>query len=221
MDSCRLDLRQEQWRGSPSPCVRESRQHTVSNVGHSDGSRTDGIVDETTRSPIAVSDGSAHCLFVATNGCGPWDVMSLGLLLRVSIQQQRPHMYHHGGSNSESVCYQVRHLTTPAIEPSRDRGFTCCQHCQRTTTEALHVASIVNHHGRGSTYCQNANNTTEALHIASIVNHYDRGSTYCQHRQPPRPRLYMLPASHPLRPRPYMHKQYLPINHKPIPANQP
>ena len=41
--------------GSPSPCVRESRQHTVSNVGHNDGLRTDGVVDETTRSSIGVS----------------------------------------------------------------------------------------------------------------------------------------------------------------------
>jgi hypothetical protein len=64
---------------------RASESHVSTpllNVGHNDGLRTDGVVDETTRSSIVVSDGFAHC-FVATIECGPWDEMSLGLLLRV------------------------------------------------------------------------------------------------------------------------------------------
>jgi hypothetical protein len=66
--------------GSPSPCVRESRQHTVTNVGHIDGLRTDGVVDETTSTSVFL-DGFAHCSF-ATIECGPWGTTCrLGLLL--------------------------------------------------------------------------------------------------------------------------------------------
>ena len=64
---------------------RASESHVSTallNVGHNDGLRTDGVVDETTRSSIVVSDGFAHCL-VATIEGGPWDEMSLVLLLRV------------------------------------------------------------------------------------------------------------------------------------------
>jgi hypothetical protein len=85
-----------------APCVRESGQHTVTNVGHIDGLRTDGVIDERT-SPSVFLDGFAHCSF-ATIECGPWGTTCrLGLLLRVADQQQRPHVDHHGGINSEEL----------------------------------------------------------------------------------------------------------------------
>ena len=125
--------------GSPSPCVRESRQHTVCNVGHNDGLRTDGVVDETTRPPIVVSGWirsllvgndrmwtmgrdvawSAFCELADSNKDLPWNPMD--------------------GNNSQAIptgtarlcCFQERYLSFWPLSHTRD-GFT-----QKATSTAF------------------------------------------------------------------------------------
>ena len=129
--------------------------HTVINVGHNDGLRTDGVIDETNRTLssliLVVSGWIIRSLLLVWNDrmWTVWDETLLGLFLRVSRQQERPPIYPHGGNNSQDIpygagaqlhCSQVRYLRLLA--------------CYRTTrrprlyvlptilTEASHFASI-------------------------------------------------------------------------------
>ncbi len=98
---------------------RASESHVSTpllNVGHNDGLRTDGVVDETTRSSIVVSDGFAHCL-VATITTRPRLQPETSPLDR-GFSQKR----HHHSTEAPASDVTTRPRLRPATSPPEDRG---------------------------------------------------------------------------------------------------
>jgi hypothetical protein len=135
-------------------------------------------------------DGFAHCSF-ATTECGPWGTTCrLGLLLRVTDQQQRPHMDHHRGSNSEELPPGFRHCLLPSASSDdtghrailRHEAFDNRQQCQEGQLRPRLCMSPASQ----PTPANAPSRDTRLLLIASNV----RGLL--------RPRLHTSPASHPM-----------------------